>query len=86
MKEPIRIDKGFEVLSRPVGEKGTRCRYTTTQAITLQPLSLAHARLSTDPDGRSVISLRFSCSPLTDWAQSSPAVLQRRRAAGLRDA
>ncbi|WGL81353.1 type VI secretion system baseplate subunit TssF [Enterobacter cloacae] len=68
MKEPMRIDKGFEVNSRPIGEKGTRCRYTTTQEITLQPLALEHAHLSTDPDGRSVISLRFSCSHLADWS------------------
>jgi type VI secretion system protein ImpG len=40
MKEPMTIGKGFEVLSRPIGEKGTRCRYTTTKAIALQPLSL----------------------------------------------
>ncbi|VFS79559.1 Uncharacterized protein conserved in bacteria [Raoultella planticola] len=29
MKEQMRIVKGFEVNSRPIGEKGTRCRYTT---------------------------------------------------------
>ncbi len=39
MKESMTIGKGFEVLSRPIGEKGTRCRYTTTKAIALQPLS-----------------------------------------------
>ncbi len=69
MKEPMRIARGFEVNSRPIGEKGTRCRYTTTKEITLQPLALEHARLSTDPDGRSVISLRFSCSHLADWSR-----------------
>ncbi|WP_426448637.1 type VI secretion system baseplate subunit TssF [Siccibacter colletis] len=67
MKEPMRIPKGFEVLSRPIGEKETRCRYTTTQDITLTPLSLARATLTSDPDGRSVISLRFECSSLADW-------------------
>ena len=67
MKEQMRIVKGFEVNSRPIGEKGTCCRYTTTKEITLQPLSLEHARLSTDSDGRSVISLRFNCSHLADW-------------------
>lgn len=43
MKERIRIAKGFEVLSRPIGEKGTRCRYTTTKETDLQPLSLERA-------------------------------------------
>ena len=67
MKESMTIGKGFEVLSRPIGEKGTRCRYTTTKAIALQPLSLERAQLTTDTDGRSVITLRFNCSSLTDW-------------------
>ena len=67
MKESMTIGKGFEVLSRPIGEKGTRCRYTTTKAIALQPLSLERVQLATDTDGRSVITLRFTCSQLTDW-------------------
>lgn len=69
MKEPMTMVKGFEVLSRPIGEKGTRCRYTTTKAIALQPLFLELARLATDTDGRSVITLRFNCSQLTDWSR-----------------
>ncbi|MBZ4241702.1 type VI secretion system baseplate subunit TssF, partial [Mycobacterium tuberculosis] len=64
---PMTMAKGFEVLSRPIGEKGTRCRYTTTKAIALQPLSLERVQLATDTDGRSVITLRFTCSQLTDW-------------------
>ncbi|USR60786.1 type VI secretion system baseplate subunit TssF [Lelliottia amnigena] len=69
MKEPMRVAKGFEVHSRSIGEKGTRCRYTTTKEINLQPLSLARASLATDPDGRSVVTLRFSCSSLADWSR-----------------
>ncbi|CAI9414029.1 hypothetical protein CCAJJPOJ_02414 [Lelliottia sp. T2.26D-8] len=69
MKEPMWVAKGFEVHSRPIGEKGTRCRYTTTKEINLQPLSLARASLATDPDGRSVVTLRFSCSSLADWSR-----------------
>ena len=69
MKEKMHIAKGFEVLSRPVGEKGTRCRYTTTKALSLQPLALEKVTLTTDPEGRSVIRLRFACSPLTDWSR-----------------
>ncbi|WP_428944130.1 type VI secretion system baseplate subunit TssF [Pantoea sp. FN060301] len=67
MKETLRMAKGSEVLSRPIGEKRTRCRYTTTQDIGLQPLSLEQVRLTTDQDGRSVINLRFACSSLADW-------------------
>lgn len=67
MKEPVTVAKGFEVLSQPIGEKRTRCRYTTTQALTLLPLSLSRAGVSTQPDGRSVITLRFECGPLASW-------------------
>ena len=69
MKEPVRVEKGFEVLSQPVGEKRTRCRYTTTQSLTLLPLTLSRAGVSTEPDGRSCINLRFECSPLVDWRE-----------------
>ncbi|WP_313570922.1 type VI secretion system baseplate subunit TssF [Pantoea piersonii] len=69
MKEAMRIEKGFEVLSRPVGEKNTRCRYTTTRHLDLQPLALERVTLTTDAEGRSVISLRFNCSSLADWSR-----------------
>ena len=69
MKEAVRIAKGFEVHSRPVGEKGTRCRYTTTGDISLQPLELESVNLTTDPDGRSVVRMRFQCSSLADWSR-----------------
>jgi len=55
------------VNSRPIGEKDTRCRYTTTKKITLQPLSLERASLVIDTNGRSVVTLRFNCSQLADW-------------------
>ncbi len=69
MKEKIRIAKGCEVLSRPIGEKATRCRYTTTREISLQPLELEQAALTTDPEGRSMVRLRFACSNLADWSR-----------------
>ncbi len=69
MKEPLSVAKGFEVLSRPIGEKATRCCYTTTQDITLQPLSLDQVTLTADVDGRSVVRLRFACSSLADWSR-----------------
>ncbi|HCQ8417097.1 TPA: type VI secretion system baseplate subunit TssF [Klebsiella michiganensis] len=69
LKEPVRIEKGFGILSQPIGEKRTRCHYTTTQPLTLQPLSLARAGISTEPDGRSLLRLRFECSPLADWSR-----------------
>ena len=69
MKESVEIERGFEVLSQPIGEKRTRCRYTTTQPLTLLPLSLSRAGVTTDPDGRSVITLRLECGPLANWRE-----------------
>lgn len=69
MKEPLQLAKGFEILSLPVGEKGTRCRYTTTRGVTVLPLALESVCLKTDGAGRSVISLRFNGSLLADWSR-----------------
>ncbi|WP_016601146.1 type VI secretion system baseplate subunit TssF, partial [Yersinia pestis] len=69
MKERMGVSKGFEVLSRPIGERETRCRYTTTQEMDLLPLTLRRAGLDSEPDGRSVIRLRFDCSALADWSR-----------------
>lgn len=69
LKEPLRIEKGFGILSQPIGENCTRCHYTTTQPLTLLPLSLVRAGMSTEADGRSLIRLRFECSSLADWSR-----------------
>lgn len=69
MKERMAVARGFEILSRPLGERRTRCRYTTTRDIDLLPLSLSRARLDVEPDGRSVIRLRFECGELADWSR-----------------
>lgn len=57
MKEPQRLKKGTEVISRPIGETGTRCRYTTTQPLTLQPLALSRAASGRRPTA----ARRFVC-------------------------
>lgn len=69
MKRNELIATGFEVLSQPIGPRGTRCRYTTTQDLTLRPLDLESVRLAHEPDGRSLLRLRFACGALTDWNQ-----------------
>ncbi|HEX8587953.1 type VI secretion system baseplate subunit TssF, partial [Pseudomonas sp.] len=60
MKACETIRKGFEVRSQPVGAQGTRCRYTSTQDLTLRALSLDAVEVGQQADGRSVIRLRFS--------------------------
>jgi type VI secretion system protein ImpG len=69
MKRSERIAKGFEVLSRPIGPRHTQCRYTTTQDMTLQPLALQALRLGHEPDGRSLLRLRFARGALAEWGQ-----------------
>ncbi len=69
MKKSVPLEKGFEVLSQPIGPHRTRCRYTTTQAVQLLPLALTVASLQAEPDGRSVIRLRFDCGTMVDWRQ-----------------
>ncbi|WP_449433883.1 type VI secretion system baseplate subunit TssF [Pseudomonas putida] len=69
MKGSEVIAQGFQVLSQPVGPQRTRCRYSTTQALTLQPLALESLRLGHELDGRSLLSLRFTCGALTNWSQ-----------------
>lgn len=69
MKRDELIEAGFEILSRPIGPKRTRCRYTTTEAVNLHPLALDSLQVTNEPDGRSVLRLRFSCGSLADWKQ-----------------
>ncbi len=66
MKRSEVIAQGFEVLSQPIGPQRTQCRYTTTQDVSLLPLSLEAVRVAHEPDGRSVLRLRFACGDLTD--------------------
>lgn len=69
MKRSELIAQGFEVLSQPIGAQRTRCRYTTTQDLTLRPLALDSVGRGHEVDGRSVLRLRFACGALTDWGQ-----------------
>ena len=63
------IAAGQEVLSQPIGPQRTVCRYTTTQDLRLQPIELQALHLAHEPDGRSLLRLRFACAPAIDWSQ-----------------
>ncbi|MED5609064.1 type VI secretion system baseplate subunit TssF [Pseudomonas sp. JH-2] len=69
MKRCETLPKGTEVLSQPVGPRRTRCRYSTTADAMLYPMAIDSVRVGSEPDGRSVLHLRFACSPLADWSQ-----------------
>ncbi|WP_434611343.1 type VI secretion system baseplate subunit TssF [Pseudomonas sp. D2-30] len=69
IKRSERIPRGFEILSRPIGPQHTCCRYTTTQDVTLQPLALTVVARDHEPDGRSLLRLRFVRSASVPWSQ-----------------
>ena len=62
MKMAERVPAGLEVSSQPVGLKKSICRYRTTRDLMLNPLSLSRLTMSTEPDGRSRLTIRFACS------------------------
>lgn len=69
MKRSERIAAGLEVMSQPIGPQGTRCRYTTTQDLQLLPLTVDSVQLDHEPDGRSLLRLRFACGAKCDWTE-----------------
>lgn len=71
MKMDDVIPAGLEIFSRPVGPKNTVCRYRTTRDVTLNPMAVSDVVMTTEPDGRSALRLRFTCSGQTDWSQVS---------------
>lgn len=69
MKMAEVISAGLEISSRPVGPKNTVCRYRTTRDVTLNPTEVSAVTMTAEPDGRSVLRIRFACSPQADWRQ-----------------
>lgn len=63
------VPAGLEVSSRPVGPKNTVCCYRTTRDVTLSPLMISNVVMTTEPDGRSSLRIRFTCSGQADWSQ-----------------
>lgn len=70
MKMAEKVAPGLEVYSRPVGPKNTVCRYRTTREMMLNPLAVAGVTMTTEPDGRSLLRIRFACSAQADWLQA----------------
>lgn len=69
MKMAETVPAGLEVFSRPVGVKNTICRYRTTRDMALNPLNISAVTMTTEPDGRSRLAIRFTCSKQTDWSR-----------------
>ncbi len=84
IQETTVLDKGIEVQSGPVGKKRTRCRFTTTQEVRLQPIQLEEVALQYAPDHTSSVRMAFtfergadfsdvSLTPLRLFFQADPA-------------
>lgn len=70
MKMAERVPAGLEVYSQPIGPKNSICRYRTTREMMLNPLSVSGVTMTTEPDGRSLLRIRFACSQQADWSQA----------------
>ena len=70
MKMAEQLPAGFEVTSRPVGPKNTVCRYRTTRDLMLNPLEVSGVTMTTEPDGRSLLRIRFASSGQADWSSA----------------
>lgn len=70
MKMAEIVPAGLEISSRPVGPKNTVCRYRTTRDMPLNPMAVEQVTLATEPDGRSLLRIRFACSTQADWSQA----------------
>ena len=60
VQETTVLEKGIEVRSDPVGDERTRCRFTTTQDVRLQPIHLRDVSLHYTPDQSSSVRLQFA--------------------------
>lgn len=63
------VPERSEVVSQPVGDNQTRCRYRTTRNLMLNPLALETAGMTSEPDGRHMLRMRFNCGLSADWRQ-----------------
>lgn len=68
MKMAEVVPADFEIYSRPVGPKNTFCRYRSTRDVMLDPQGISGITMTTEPDGRSRLAMRFYCSSQADWS------------------
>ncbi|MEP0548461.1 MAG: type VI secretion system baseplate subunit TssF [Rhodothermales bacterium] len=61
LRESVRLPRGTEVQSTPVGE-GVTCRFVTTRDVVVQPFQLDDVALAWAPDGTSSVTLTLGLS------------------------
>jgi type VI secretion system protein ImpG len=76
VQQTTAISRGSEVCSAPVGEEQTVCRFTTTQAVQLQPFRLSDASLAWPSEGASTVTLRFNLDRGAVFSRLTPSPLR----------
>jgi type VI secretion system protein ImpG len=71
-----RIPRGSEVLSTPVGEENTVCRFVTTQDVRLQPLQITDAKLAWPNSVSTTLTLSLRLDRGVDFGKLSPSPLR----------
>lgn len=69
VRTTMRLPRGTEIQSAPVGEEGVVCRFRTTREVRLQPLRLDDVALEWASDGTSSATLRFQLVPGASLAE-----------------
>ncbi len=61
------LPRGTEALSKAVGPESTVCRFSTTQDLVMQPISLADMRAETDSRGNASLEFGFRREDNVSW-------------------
>jgi type VI secretion system protein ImpG len=61
------LPRGSETVSAAVGAEATICRFTTTQAVRVSPMSLSGIERAVDTRGKASLSFRFSIDSGANW-------------------
>ena len=71
LQETKTLPRGSEVLSNPVGPDSVVCRFITTQAVDLCPVSLTGIEKETDTRGNDILSFHFQLETGASWSSCS---------------
>lgn len=63
LQETRLLEKGIELLSNPVGNESTICRFVATKNVVLNPIALASIDKSVDTKGKATLTFNFMLDP-----------------------
>jgi len=76
LQESRILERGAELLSNPVGPESAICTFTTTQDVTLNPISLYNVNTRVDTHNRATLTFHFQVSPGVPWQNLSLSPLR----------